>query len=154
MHYYKLFVKNESGGGYLLYRNLKERPEVDKDGYYKLIKEERQKHRSQFIITDEIMKSIIYKYVILEKYDLVSVITDNSMLNKLIGKYIEEMKEDRVNLSLIMMELSRKYSCEINCISFEKFEEKISFESNGIITTNTILYDDTLKFINDVYFRD
>lgn len=149
---YKVFVSYKMGEEKILCRKLSMDPNVNKDEYYKLIKEEGNNNNRQFILTDDLLIELILKYIIIDKYDLITVITEDLELNETLRRHIEEMKNDRAYLSLLISSLKTNQEYGISFVTFRKFDEEISFQQNGIITTNTVVNEELLNFLRDTYF--
>lgn len=122
----------------------------DRDSYYGLISRESEKGNYQFIITSDILSDVILKYVINNKYDLVSVETDNPGVNVNLVDYCSKMVEERGYLALVMLQLSKEEVMTYN-ITLQKFDEIITIKSKGIVSTNTIVDQDLLNTMINSY---
>lgn len=122
---------------------------LDNHNYYGLIREEMYKGNSQFIITNDIMRHIISKYVLDFKYDLISIETDEREANIQLKEYISKMNEDRGYLAKVYGVL--RPVNYINSITLKKYDEIMTIKSKGVVTTNTIVSQELLNTIWNYY---
>lgn len=146
MDKYKLFIKHS--GEELIIKKLKD--DLNKT-YYDLIAEESHNGFKQFIITDDIMRSIILDYVINKNYLLISVETDDLNKNIILNELCTKMKNERANLALIMLELNARY-LTIHNIQLKNNDEVLDISSNGVIATNLFVNKELINLIKSVYF--
>lgn len=151
MDKYKLFrTFEEEHEKALLSRKLKDE---DKDDYYSLIREEHDKGNRQIILTNDIILGVTLKYILKEKYDLVDITTTNNELNERLSLHIDRAKKDRGYIAAVMLELKkREYRYDdIISLTMQKYDEKVVFYGNGVVSTNTILSEKLLNAIAKIY---
>lgn len=149
MNRYKIFRGvNEDSVQVLSSRVLKSE---NKEDYYKLIAEENEKGNKQLILTRDIILKTTFEYILKNKYDLVSIETDNQELNERLIKYIDKAEEDRGYLVAVVLELEKDEDVDINKLTIQKYDETITFHINGIVSTNTTLESEMLDAITRSY---